>query len=455
MNALFVLCGTGVFTLLAEVFNLRKWIISISLAGLAVATVMLLLDWTNTSYAFNGMILLDHFSRGFMVLITVSCFSWFLIFGDYFTEEEEHRSDKASLVLFATVGATLMVAFNNMAILFLGIEILSISLYALAGSRKGSMFSNEASFKYFLMGSFATGFLLFGIALVYGATGSFSITEIISVLQSKVSTPMFFRMGVLLMLVGLAFKISAVPFHFWAPDVYHGSPTPVTSFMSTVVKVAAFYAFIKIVAVAFARVHAMLLPYEQAIMVLTLIVANITAAYQRNVKRMLAYSSVGHVGYLLLALSSSPRHSPTVIFYYLAVYSAASLLAFGVLQVMERNKNGISLEDFRGLYKKNPLLAFSMAVAMLSLAGIPPLSGFFAKYQVFTIAIEYGHPKLVLFAVITSLIGVYYYFRPIIALYRSEGNVELKLTVRDRISFVLLIFVNLALSIFPEIIRIQ
>lgn len=454
MNAFFVLCGTSVFALLAEVFSLRKWIVSISLVGLLVTTGILVFEWANTTYAFSGMMVLDHTSRALMILVLASAFIWFWIFADYF-KDEEHRSDKASLVLFATVGALMMVSFNNMAMLFLGIEILSISLYVLVGSLKGSMFSNEASFKYFLMGSFATGFLLFGIALVYGATGSFSITSISGALQQNSAAPLFFRAGVVLMMVGLAFKISAVPFHFWAPDVYQGAPTPVTSFMSTVVKIAAFSAFVKIFAACFVKLHPILLPYEQGILALTLIVANVTAVYQRNVKRMLAYSSVGHVGYLLLALASNPRGSQPAIFYYLSVYSAGSLLAFAVLQVMERNNQGAGLEEFRGLYKKNPLLAFSMAMALLSLAGIPPLSGFFAKYQVFSVALTGGHSRLVLLAVVTSLIGVYYYFRPLIAMYRSEGEVELKLSLSDRLAFILLISINLGLSVYPEIIQFR
>jgi NADH-quinone oxidoreductase subunit N len=325
----------------------------------------------------------------------------------------------------------------------------------LAGSLKGNMFSNEASFKYFLMGSFATGFLLFGIALVYGATGSFSVTFIVNILQEKSATmPFFFQAGMLLMMVGLAFKISAVPFHFWAPDVYSGSPTPVTALMSTVVKMAAFGAFVKIFAVCFAKMQFAIAPYEQAMVIVTLIVANGTAVVQKNVKRMLAYSSIGHVGYLLLALSSKPTAAYQTIYYYLVSYTAGSILAFAVLQVMEKNKLGLSLEDFRGLFKTNKLVAFSMTIALLSLAGIPPLSGFFAKYQVFSIAMANGHPKLVTLALITSLVGVYYYFRPIIAMYQSETDKNLSLSVSEKLAFILLIAINFGLALFPEIIHI-
>lgn len=454
MNALYILCGTGVFTLLAEVFNLRRWVVTIALLGLALALGSVILEWGIITYAFHGMIAFNGFSKAFIALLLVSSFLWFWIFAGYFNEEE-HRTDKASLVLFAVIGAVMMVSFNNMAVLFLGIEILSISLYALAGSVKGNMFSNEASFKYFLMGSFATGFLLFGIALVYGATGSFSIYEISTLLQGGPELPTFFQAGVLLMMVGLAFKISAVPFHFWAPDVYQGSPTPVTSFMSTVVKVAAFSAFMKIFTVCFAKLHPWLAPYEQMILILTLIVANGTAVYQTNVKRMLAYSSVGHVGYLLLALSSG-NGSLNAIYYYLVVYTAGSLLAFAVLNSMERNNLSTDLDGFRGLYKRSPLLAFAMAVALLSLAGIPPFAGFFAKYQVFSVALAAGHPKLVLLAVITSLVGVYYYFRPLIAMYQSEDAAGvISLTFTEKLAFVVLAFLNLLFALLPEIIRIQ
>lgn len=454
MNALYILCGTGVFTLLAEVFNLRRWVVTIALAGLALSIGSVIQDWGIITYAFHGMIALNVFSKAFIVLILVSSFLWFWIFADYF-KEEEHRTDKASLILFAVIGAVMMVSFNNLAILFLGIEILSISLYALAGSVKGNMFSNEASFKYFLMGSFATGFLLFGIALVYGATGNFSIYEIGNVLQGKPDLPPFFQAGVLLMMIGLAFKISAVPFHFWAPDVYQGAPTPVTSFMSTVVKVAAFSAFMKIFAVCFVKLHPWLMPYEQMILILTLIVANGTAAYQINVKRMLAYSSVGHVGYLLLALSSDSA-SLNVVYYYLAVYTAGSLLAFAVLNCMERMKLSTDLSGFRGMYKRSPLLSFAMAVALLSLAGIPPLAGFLAKYQVFSLALSTGHPKLVLLAVITSLVGVYYYFKPLIAMYQSdEAEGAITLTFTEKLAFIILAFLNVLLAVLPEIIQIH
>jgi NADH-quinone oxidoreductase subunit N len=457
MNALFVICGIGVFSLLAEVFNLKKWVQTISFLGLAAALGFVIHDWKAISYYYQGMVLFDRFAMAFTALIVVISFFWFWMSIDFF-KGEAHRTDKSSLIFFAIAGAVMMVSFNNMAVLFLGIEILSISLYVLAGSNKENLFSTEAAFKYFLMGSFATGFLLFGIALVYGATGSFYIGGISDFIVSHpANLPRFLFIGVLMMMIGLAFKISAVPFHLWAPDVYEGSPTPVTAFMSTIVKIAAFAAFIKIFSVCFIRIGVTPMhiqtQVEQGLMVLTLLVANVTAVYQTNIKRMLAYSSVGHVGYLLLAFSSDGAHSSGVIFYYLTAYAVASILAFTVLQIIENKRGNASLDNFKGVFKANPLVAVAFTIALLSLAGIPPLAGFFGKYLVFTLSISKGYVGLTVVAVITSLIGVYYYFKPIIAMTQS-GSESLEITNSQKALLSVLIAANLAVGIFPDLIRL-
>jgi len=452
MNALFVICGLGVFSLLAEVFNLKRWLTIVSIVGLIAALALVIFDWNWIGYYYHGMIQFDHFSMAFSGLILLISIFWFWMSHAYFTSNE-HRSDKSSLVLFVIAGAVMMVSFNNMAILFLGIEILSISLYVLAGSNKQSLFSTEAAFKYFLMGSFATGFLLFGMTLVYGATGSFNIPAIADFIQGHQVLPRFLFIGMLLMMVGLAFKISAVPFHLWAPDVYDGSPTPVTALMSTVVKIGAFAAFMKIFSVAFIRFDFTLLVFEQVIMVLTLVVANITAVYQANVKRMLAYSSVGQVGYLLLAFSSDAGHASSTIFYYLAGYTVASILAFTVIQMIENKKGNADIENFKGLFKSTPLLAIAMAVAMFSLAGIPPLAGFFGKYLVFTLSIGKGYIGLTVVAVITSLIGVYYYFKPVIAMSQASES-EISVSLSEKILLSVLIVINIVIGIFPDLVKL-
>ncbi len=452
MNALFVICGIGVFSLLAEVFNWKRWVTLISFLGLVIAMGLIILDWGEVSYFYKGMLHFNRFAMAFTGLILIISIFWFWMSLDFF-KGEAHRTDKSALVFFVVAGAVMMVAFNNMAVLFLGIEILSISLYVLAGSNKENLFSTEAAFKYFLMGSFATGFLLFGITLVYGATGSFNIATIAQFIASNQTLPRFLYIGILLMMAGLAFKLSAVPFHSWAPDVYAGSPTPITALMSTVVKIGAFAAFIKIFSVCFVRFSFSLLLFEQAIMVLTLIVANVTAVYQANVKRMLAYSSVGQVGYLLLAFSSDNVHSSGIIFYYLTAYAIASIMAFTIVQIIETQKGSANIIHFQGLLKSNPLLAIAMTIAMFSLAGIPPLAGFFGKYLVFTLSISKGFVALTVVAVITSLIGVYYYFKPVVAMYQSSGE---KITISDSQKYLLyiLIFLNLIVGIFPDLIRL-
>ncbi|MBS1508627.1 MAG: NADH-quinone oxidoreductase subunit N [Bacteroidetes bacterium] len=454
MNALFVICGIGVFSLLAEVFNLKKWVQAVSLVGLLAALVFIVSDWKAISYYYQGMVVFDRFAMAFSGLVLIIAFFWFWMSIDFF-KGEAHRTDKSALVFFAIAGAIMMLSFNNMAVLFLGIEILSISLYVLAGSNKENLFSTEAAFKYFLMGSFATGFLLFGIALVYGATGTFDITSISDFILSNPPTklPRFFFIGGLLIMIGLAFKISAVPFHMWAPDVYEGSPTPITAFMSTIVKIAAFGAFLRIFSFSLVYFSPALLWIEQGLMLLTLIVANVTAVYQTNVKRMLAYSSVGQVGYLLLAFSSDSRHSSGAIFYYLVAYALASILSFSVVHIVEKAKGNAGIDNFKGIFKSNPLVGVAFTIALLSLAGIPPLAGFFGKYLVFTLSIGKGFIGMTVVAVITSLIGVYYYFKPIIAM-TQPGEDSISVSASQKLLLLILILANLLVGIFPELIRL-
>ena len=451
MNALIVICGLGVVSLIAEVANAKKWLTGVIMAGLLVAGWLLTQEWNGSRHYYHNMVVFDNFSVAFTGLIIAIGLLWFWMSRDYF-KILAHRTDRSALVLFTIAGGIMMSCFNNMAMLFLGIEILSISLYVLAGSRKESRASNEAAFKYFLMGSFATGFLLLGIAFVYGATGSFQVDTIAEfVLHHAGELPTFFHAGALLMLVGLAFKISAVPFHFWAPDVYEGSPTSITALMSTVVKIAAIAAFYRIFSVCFATIQPVWAIVLQGIMVLTLVVANITAVYQNSVKRMLAYSSVGHVGYILLAFLSDHQGSAGTIFYYLAAYAVSSLASFTVLLALQNHEENTTYDDFNGLYKRNPLLAVGMTIALLSLAGIPPLPGFFGKYLVFALAIEHGQIGFVILAIITSLIGVYYYFRVMIAMYFKDpagGSVTVSTT--SQILVFILVIITFLLGLFPD-----
>lgn len=451
MNALLVICGLGIFALVAEIINFKKWLPAFVMLGLVAAGITLTFDYGTSVMHFSEMLLFDNFSHAFTGLIIVTALFWFWMAQDYFRLQPQ-ITDRSALILFTVAGAIIMASFNNMAMLFLGLEILSISLYVLAGSRKDSLYSTEAAFKYFLMGSFATGFLLMGIALVYGATGSFHLNGIEAFITSHDGQlPTFFYAGVLLMLIALVFKISAVPFHFWAPDVYEGSPTTITAFMSTVVKIAAIAAFYRIFALCFTSVQSTYILVLEIITVLTLVIANVTAVYQNNVKRILAYSSVGHVGYILLAFISNDVGSAGAIFYYLSAYAAASLTAFAVVHCVESVNRTTTVEYFNGLFKKNPILAVAMTLALLSLAGIPPLAGFFGKYMVFAVAIESGFTKMVILAILTSLVGVYYYFKIIIAMYFAEPEGEpLAPTTSMNILLVVLTALSLMMSIFAD-----
>lgn len=450
MNALFIIAGLSIASLLAEIFNAKKWLTTFIILGIAAAIAVLIYEWNDHGFHYENMVMFDSMSVAFMALILVTGLFWFLISGSYL-RSENNQVDRTALVLFAMVGALILTIFNNLVMLFLGIEILSISLYVLAGSRK-EISSTEAAFKYLLMGSFATGFLLFGIALIYGATGLFHLDKMAGYLATQPELPAFFYVGLLMLLVGLTFKISAVPFHFWAPDVYSGSPTAITALMATVVKMAALAAFIRIFSTSFIGVSETWSTALSVITILTLVLPNVTAVYQTQVKRLLAYSSVGHVGYILLAFIADPTSSAPVIFYYLITYAVASLSAFVVLIHYEKSEEEeLSILHFNGLYRKNPMLAVVMTIALLSLAGIPPLAGFFGKYLVFAHAIQNGYITLTLVAVVTSLIGAYYYFKIIIAMYLKEpsGN-PVALLLEQKIVLVTLAALVFLVALFPD-----
>lgn len=420
MKGLLIISGLGVFAMLAEIFKFKKLLLPVVLLGIVAAYVFNFIEWDH-SYAisyFNNMIAFDKMGIAFSGIIIATAFFWFILANDYF-EEETNVVDHFALVLFALVGALMLTSFKNMTTLFLGIEIMSIPLYVLAASQKKDIKSNEAGFKYLIMGSFASGFLLFGIALIYGATGSFDLMQIREYITANSgSIPMFFYVGVVMLLIAMCFKVSAAPFHFWAPDVYQGSPTLITALMSTVVKTAAFAAFMRLFMIGFAGVSEVWTGILSGIVALSLIIANFSAAMQSNVKRMLAYSSISHAAFMLMVILANVRSNLSVdaILYYSLAYSIGSIAAFGVVYSVTKNGNE-NVDAFNGLAKRNPGLALCMTIAMLSLAGIPVTSGFFAKYFVFTAMIGTQYKWLLILAVITSAVGVYYYLKIVIAMY--------------------------------------
>lgn len=427
MKGLLIISGLGLLAMLAEIFKFKKLLLPLVLLGIVGAYALNFLEWRNgmSIELFNNMIAFDKPAIAFSGIILATAFFWFILANDYF-EEDSNLVDHFALVLFALVGALMLTAFKNMTTLFLGIEIMSIPLYVLAASKKHDLRSNEAGFKYLIMGSFASAFLLFGIALIYGACGSFDLMEMRRyVTENGESLPLFFYVGVVMMLVAMCFKVSAAPFHFWAPDVYEGSPTLITALMSTVVKTAAFAAFMRLFLVGFGGVSEIWTGILAVIVALSLIIANFSAAMQNNVKRMLAYSSISHAAFMLMVIVANIRSNISVdaIIYYSLAYSVGSIAAFGVLYNVTRNGNE-GIESFNGLGKRNPGMALCMSIAMLSLAGIPITAGFFAKYFVFTTIIGSEYKWLLILAVITSAVGAYYYLKVIIAMYFKDRASE-------------------------------
>ncbi len=432
MKGLFIVSGLGILAMLAEIFKFKKLVYPLVLIGLIAAYAVNFTEWNfdwsqgNPYPLFANMIRFDNPALAFSGVILAVAFFWFIFANDYF-KNETNITDHFALVLFTLTGALMLTAYQNMVTLFLGIEIMSIPLYVLAASRKNDMSSNEAGFKYLIMGSFATGFLLFGIALVYGATGTFDI----SLISAKIAAahgalPIFCYAGILLMLVAMCFKVSAAPFHFWAPDVYQGSPTVITAFMSTIVKTAAFAAFMRLFLFGFGPAHDKWATGLSVIIALSLVISNITAAAQTSVKRMLAYSSISHAAFMLMAiLANNGDMSVPPILYYTFAYSIGSITAFAILYAISKSEGHDGFDAFNGLGKRNPLIAACMVIAMLSLAGIPITAGFFAKYYIFTTLMATTYKWLLILAVLTSAVGVYYYFKVIIAMYfKSSAKSE-------------------------------
>ncbi|WP_448701737.1 NADH-quinone oxidoreductase subunit N [Mucilaginibacter sp. AW1-3] len=422
MNTLIIISVLPIILLYLGLYKFNKALLPVTIVGLLAALGCAIAEWNQyPSPIFSGMMLFDNFSIAFSGVTIISTILILLLSKNYFESISEHVAEYYSIILFALAGIIVMLSYHNMVMLFIGIEIMSVSLYILAGIKKKDFASNEASLKYFLMGAFSTGFLLFGITLIYGATGSFNLDTIQDwVIHHPRNTEPFFYLfyaGILLMIVGLCFKVGAAPFHFWTPDVYEGAPTLITSFMSTVVKTAGFAAFLRLFSTCFGTVANLWTPTLLIITILTLFIGNITALYQQSFKRMLAFSSISHAGYMLFAIVALGANSNNSVFVYATAYSIASIIAFAVLMLVQQQSGSDRFEAFDGLAKKNPFLALVLTISMLSLAGIPLTAGFIGKFFMFSGALAQYQITLVVIAVINAIISIYYYFRVIVAMY--------------------------------------
>lgn len=420
----------------------------VSVVGAAVLFVSTILELNGTTFFhFNtrGMLVFDTFSLLFNAVLFGCVLLYFLLSGRDIEKVGMNVPDYYALLFFVLAGVTMASSFNTLLMLFLGIEIISIPLYILTGSDKRNLKSNEASLKYFLMGAFSTGLMLMGIALIYGAKGSFNL-EVIGGTTTELS-PMV-SAGLLLLLFSMAFKVSAAPFHFWTPDVYDGAPGVFTSFMATIVKAAAFMAFIRLFRGAFTDVQPKWQLIVAIITAATLFIGNITAVFQQSVKRMLAYSSIAQAGFMMFAIVSLNDSALEGLLYYAAAYCLSTI---GVFAILVRMKD-YTFDGFNGMGKHHPALAAANTVFMLSLAGIPATAGFMAKFYMLSVAINSGKVFwLVIVGILCAAISVYYYFRVIQAMYFKEGE---KQDIETGPGFKLLLGATAAfiifLGIFPQ-----
>ncbi len=375
---------------------------------------------------FDGMFVHDPMSVFFTLLIVSVAAVSVLVSWDYVKRTRINQAEYYALLLSATLGMILMAASNDLITIFLALELMSLSLYVMVGFRRGRLESTEAALKYFLLGAFASGFLLYGIALLYGATGTTNLGRIGQFLADSPFThnPMLL-IGSLLVFTGFAFKVAAAPFHMWTPDAYEGAPTSVTAFMAAGAKAAGFAALLRVGLTALHPVQVEWTGLLTAIAMLTMTVGNVTALLQSNVKRMLAYSSIAHAGYILVAIVAGGAEGASAAVFYLAVYAFMNIGAFAVLTLMGKGREErVYVSDLQGLGFRHPFLGLAMTVFMLSLGGIPPMAGFMGKLMVFGVAVKAGLIPLVVVGVINSVISVFYYLRITVAMYMREPEGE-------------------------------
>ena len=430
---LIVLVGWACVLLLVDLAipkERKGWTALLAALGLLVAAGFVLSRFGKPMVGFGGMIVADDFANFLSMLLLVSGLAGIALSYDYLKRMSIGHSEYYVLLMFSLSGMILMCMAADLIVIFLALELLSIPLYVLAGIAVPRLSSEEAAIKYFLLGAFSSGFFVYGTALVYGATGSTALPKIFAAVQSGSQSPVLLLAGAGLILVGLGFKVAVVPFHMWTPDVYHGAPSSVTAFMAVGAKAAGFAALLRVFILAFPAISANLTPVLWALAALTMILGNIVAIAQKNIKRMLAYSSIAHAGYILMALvpygqQNVSANTVASALFYLVAYAFTNFAAWAVVIALEKvEERGLELEDYAGMGRKYPAMAAVMTVAMLSFTGVPPTLGFVGKFYLFRTVIEGGYIGLAIIGVLTSLISAYYYLRVIVIMYMKEGEPE-------------------------------
>ena len=455
MAILVILSCLGIFCMLVGLFEVNiKVVLGVSVLALLVCLGSIAISWGTEETYFNDMVFFDNYALGFSASLITCTILLILLSQPFLDNVKGFIPEHFAMMFFALTGMVCMVCFDHMSMLFIGIEIMSVSLYVLAGSNKSSLASNEASLKYFLMGAFSTGFILMGITLIYAETSSFHLNDIKLYLEEGNAISPLLPLGISLILMGLLFKVSAVPFHFWTPDVYEGSPDYITAFMSAVAKAASLGAFYRLFEVCFGNNVSNWSNMLGVIAALTITIGSLGAVYQYNIKRLLAYSSIANAGFMLIAimLSGTTASSGNMLF-YASAYAIAVISAFGVIMVVSNKTGSDSIDSFNGLLKTSPLMSVVMTISMLSLAGIPLTAGFFGKFFILYSAMSEGYIWLTILAIINSMIGIYYYFKVIIAMnFKSPSNGEVyQITGMHQFALLAGTAITLVLGIFPQL----
>lgn len=454
---LVILAGWGTLLIAVDLFiplHRKDIIVLLASLGLLTSLGFTISQIGKQISAFNGMVIIDGFATFLMVIFLASgLFSIALSF-DYLKRMGLARSEYYILLLLSITGMLLMAIAADLIVVFLALELLSIPLYVMAGFARPRLDSEEAALKYFLLGAFSGGFVVYGIALVFGATGTTSISGILSAINLGTINSVLFTVGAALILIGLGFKVAAVPFHMWTPDVYQGSPTAVTAFMSVGAKAGGFAALLRVFFVAFPDISQDLTPIFWVIAVLTMILGNVVAIAQNNIKRMLAYSSIAHAGYILMGLvtmgqTQASKEAIAGALFYLFAYMLTSFGSWAIVITLETSENkGLNLKDYAGLGKKYPALAAAMAVFMLSFIGVPPTLGFVGKFYIFRAVIQGNFIGLAIIGVFTSLISAFFYLRIVVLMYMQDGNPEIKPNIWLKLTVGLTAIATVLLSIF-------
>ncbi len=423
-----------------------------ALVGLAVSAYFLFVTEMRPE-AYGGQLAVDPFATYFKFIFLIAAGLTIALSTRYLDIEREQHGEYYALILFATMGMMFMAGGTDLVTLYIGLETMAIATYVLVGFLRGSQRSNEASLKYFLLGAFSSGVLLYGMSLLYGLSGSTNLTEIAEALTRRPAADPISLVAMITVAAGLFFKIAAVPFHQWVPDAYEGAPTSVTAFMSVAVKAASFAMMVRVFMVAIYPLRDQWVPVMAAVCAMTITVGNVAALSQSNVKRLLAYSSISHAGFVLLGLIAGNDTGMTAIAMYLFVYTFMNLGAWAlVVALRRRDVIGEHIDEMNGLFFKHPTAAILMLIFLLSLAGIPPTAGFVAKYFLFAAVIETGHTTLAVIAALNIVVGIYYYMRIVVAMFISDPTEKTGLVLSPGVVSVLAITVvfTLLIGLYPD-----